>query len=526
MIERIINLILSYYSQRVIVLERKLGILIELSMSKRSLSVLNINGEVDNFYLNLKKHYKSFISNAKSMLQNDLIIPVVYGLDAEVNGDVIVIGHLNGGFGTIRDKAIHARKEVYDNNIDIIVDAIMKNHNVYFVVPNYVGDYIINFFSLFISRGWFTKKQYKSQVKIIRYDVNNEAEALNKIDNECKGMKFVIQNPPYDGTLHLQFLQKGLKLMKEDGKMTIIEPATWLINLNLNSTYVKGRKDNPTPQIKKDIDGHVQKVMIDNLNKPFGTRLYMPFSIVTIDKSKKFDTIEFICCGEKQEVKSLYDCNLIGDHKLVQSILTKAQQFGDVMENHITKENMGEGFWYIKYAELDGLDLCQLETERSGRNYDTSLNIFMQHKDGEFLTKYSTGAYHYNMNSISDKPHFGLDSGNHSTGKITTNIYGTKEELENWKHYIFNNKLPLFLNIVLTIDQNNNSTKYLPWLVDKQYTDEEIYELLGLTEDEIKLIDRTIKKYERNSPWFKRYMCGPDSVSDEEVNNFCKGLDE
>ena len=99
-------------------------------------------------------------------------------------------------------------------------------------------------------------------------------------------------------------------------------------------------------------------------------------------------------------------------------------------------------------------------------------------------------------------------------------IYGTKEELENWKHFIFNNKLPLFLNIVLTIDQNNNSKEFLPWLVDKQYTDDEINKLFGFTDEEIKLIDTTIKKYERNSPWFKRYMCGKDAVTDEEVNNF------
>ena len=39
-------------------------------------------------------------------------------------------------------------------------------------------------------------------------------------------------------------------------------------------------------------------------------------------------------------------------------------------------------------------------------------------------------------------------------------------------------------------------------------------------QEEIKLIDTTIKKYERNSPWFKRYMCGKDAVTDEEVNNF------
>ena len=96
--------------------------------------------------------------------------------------------------------------------------------------------------------------------------------------------------------------------------------------------------------------------------------------------------------------------------------------------------------------------------------------------------------------------------------------------MENWKHFIFNNKLPLFLNIVLTIDQHNNSKPYLPWLVDKQYTDEEINEMFGFTDEEIKLIDFTIKKYERNSPWFKRYMCGPNSVSDDEVNNFIEKI--
>jgi hypothetical protein len=78
----------------------------------------------------------------------------------------------------------------------------------------------------------------------------------------------------------------------------------------------------------------------------------------------------------------------------------------------------------------------------------------------------------------------------------------------------------LFLNIVLTIDQHNNSKDFIPWLVDKQYTDDEINQMFGFTDEEIKLIDSTLKKYERNSPWFKRYMCGKDSVSDEEVNNF------
>ena len=34
----------------------------------------------------------------------------------------------------------------------------------------------------------------------------------------------------------------------------------------------------------------------------------------------------------------------------------------------------------------------------------------------------------------------------------------------------------------------------------------------------------TLKKYERNSPWFKRYMCGSNTVTKEEVNDFIKTL--
>ena len=73
------------------------------------------------------------------------------------------------------------------------------------------------------------------------------------------------------------------------------------------------------------------------------------------------------------------------------------------------------------------------------------------------------------------------------------------------------------MNIVLTIDQHNNSKEFLPWLVDKQYTDDEINKLFGFTEEEIKLMDDTLKKFERNSPWFKRYMCGKDSQDETTV---------
>lgn len=199
-----------------------------------------------------------------------------------------------------------------------------------------------------------------------------------------------------------------------------------------------------------------------------------------------------------------------------------------MMKNHITKENKGEGVWYTKYGEIIAGMGCD-------RMCDGKLHVAIKY-DSVFNWVGDSSQYHFayyssgvstKYNSISDTPLKAVKSGS-KTGvlgdKIADNVYGTREELENWKHFIFNNKPPLFLNIVLTIDQNNNSKEFLPWLVDRQYTDEEINEMFGFTEKEIALIDRTIKKYERNSPWFKRYMCGPDSVTDKEVKNFIDSL--
>ena len=349
-----------------------------------------------------------------------------------------------------------------------------------------------------------------------------EVEKYIKWINTFKNMKFdyVIQNPPYDGkrNLFVKFFNEGLDILSENGRMVIIGPATWLINLRKNG------KATLYNDLKDRVAGNVVKVEMDNLNKPFGTNLFMPFATITIDLSKTYDKFEFVCCGEKKIVTSLYDCNLIGDYAIIWSIIEKCQKFGDTMKNHVTKKNMGEGVYYSKFAELDALPLCQTETGRLGRSYEKSDGMFQTHKFGKYCTKYSTVSYHYYQNGISDTPFLSYGKDKKLTDKIADNIYGTRQELENWKHFIFNNKLPLFLNIVLTIDQNNNSKDFLPWLVDKQYTDEEINKLFGFTDEEIALIDRTIKKYERNSPWFKRYMCGPDSVSDEEVNNFIKNL--
>lgn len=322
-------------------------------------------------------------------------------------------------------------------------------------------------------------------------------------------MKFdtIIQNPPYKGTLHFDFMEKGLDLLSENGKMVIIEPATWVINIRKNGNAKT--KYNP---MKEKLKGHIKSIKIENYNKEFGITNQVPISITTIDMNNYYPTIEFTCLGITKKVSSIYDCNLIGSYNTIWSIFDKVVKYGDMMKKHTTKKDMGDGYWYGKYQEIG----------RCGCSSGDRAHLDSYYYNNVFKYFYFNGLD--DRDDISNKIIKTKDDGGHYTEKDANCVYGTKEEIENWKHFIYNNKLSLFINYCLSISQNNNSKDFLPWLVDKQYTDDEINKMFGFTNEEIELINKTIKKYERNSPWFKRYMCGADSVSDDEVNNFIKNL--
>lgn len=165
--------------------------------------------------------------------------------------------------------------------------------------------------------------------------------------------------------------------------MVIIEPSTWLINLR------KGVGDEPKiyEPMKKRVEGHVKKVIIENYNKDFGTELYMPFAITYIDNSQKINNIIFYNCGEKENVTSIYDCNLIGDYSLIQSILTKCKNYGDMMKDHIYhpgKTKVDENTWFCKYPQIlggCGASFCGTVSPRNGANINSD-NIYITLPNG------------------------------------------------------------------------------------------------------------------------------------------------
>ena len=353
---------------------------------------------------------------------------------------------------------------------------------------------------------------------LVRKEIFSNIEEIKKKHD----MKFdtIIMNPPYNGSLHLDFFENGLDLLAENGQLVIVEPATWLINVRKNG------KAKRYDEIKKRIEGHVKSVVIENLNNDFGTTMFTPFSVTTVDMANTYDTIDFCCFGERKQVKSIYDCNLVGNYNIIHSIINKVGEFGDFMAKHTTKKTVkGNDVWYARYQNVAGQDSigCGSITPRNGMNYDKD-TLWTETKNGGFLRGYCGVLFHHHKNEISTKLVNTCDESGEVIEKIGDNIYGTKEELENWKWFVYNNKLPLFLNLTLIYDQNNTVKQYMPWLTDKQRTDEEINQMFGFTDEEISFMNKTIKKFERNSPWFRRYLCGYTEVTDEEVQNFCNNL--
>ena len=344
----------------------------------------------------------------------------------------------------------------------------------------------------------FDIKQFLSLEGNGYYDVKDFLDMNNKeILDMNKGKKFDIclMNPPFSGSLHLDFLDKVIDI---SNKVVVIEPGQWLIQLKENGKYTK--ENSISSKIKKKIDNHVKSVELNNYNKELHIANKTVCSITTIDLTKQYDEIDFECITEKQKVKSLKDCNLIGEDRLVSSILKKCKNYKEHMIDHCInikkyKDYEDKGYYFLRYGNYMINSLGRIAN--GGHKFTDSIEIKGKLLSG--LSSYYDVLAKRNNNLSYNKVERGSKS-----GSVVDCTYGSKEELENWHYFVYNNKLPLFINICLTIDEHNNSREYVPWLVDKKYTDEEIYKLLDITKEEQKLIDKTINNFDKDSDFGKR----------------------
>lgn len=429
----------------------------------------------------------------------------------EPNGPIML-----GQNRAIEYELIAIKKHCIDNN--------KKIHFMVFTSEDFdcVNNIVLHISELYCKNDDTKYNRLRKNIQVYKYTHDYDAEHIfDCLKNTCakKKMKFdyIIQNPPYSGTLHLEFLKKGLDMLDNNGKMTIIEPA--MLYLNMRDTDYRTKKYIPTIA---EFKGHIKRVEIDLMSFDFGISSEVPLAITYIDKSKTFDTIDTVICGDEKQITDIDDCNFVGDRNTVESILKKCKKLNDMFISHVDKKSSKNSAAYVKYQ---------------GRV------VFSVSK--HFYTGNRYGDYNNLGNFIHDDVH-GLticrnyvDPAFFKTGSIYNEIkenmqnfvmcdkFDTYEEnknaLENWKHFIYNTYLGHFIMMVCTIDKSNTVRDYLPWITE-YYNDEQLYTLFEISAEEQQLIEKTVKKYDRESPWFKRYMTGDTTIKCEEVKKFIDTL--
>lgn len=465
--------------------------------------------------------------NAKDTHQSDKVELAPNGfvrLKVEYGSNNLIIGSLTNFFGTFtmdlngkvsidRLSTNFIDNEVYER-IKGLMDAIRAGRKFHIMCAT-KDEVYYNMLLTFISVDSAIRDNISSNVTIQSFD--NDERFLNKFKEHALlhygEYDYIIQHPPYRGNSHLTNLSCGLDLLeRQNGRMVILEPATFLINVRSTGdakTYVS---------LRGRLRGHVFKVVIDNYNKSFNNLMYMPYSITYVDYGHRCDAIEFECCGYTKMVDGILDCNLVGSYPTIRSILDKCERYHEHASDHIFQtldENKNplpfpKDRCYMEYATMYGRDggtMCGLET--SGHHYDKMFHVTPH---GEFITPYTSSGAHYNNEGVHDIP------------QGTVCLMGDREELVRFRTLTHDRKIGLFVAICLTYDQHNETRTVMPWICDRDYDDEELFDILKINQNERRFIDMVLKKFERHSPWFIHYIRGEEFTNKEDISKYMEGI--
>ena len=316
-------------------------------------------------------------------------------------------------------------------------------------------------------------------------------------------MKFDIclMNPPYDGTLHLEFLKKCLDISNQ---CVVVEPA--------NSLYT-----NFAMQVKKHVDteifpkmiNHTKSVTICNLNKEFNTALRLPFAITCIDYTKTYNDIKFDLYGELSVVNSLQDVNLWGKRELINWIRKQIdniiKQTGSAADHFIPGKSSDynrvhkKGNWYLRNSG----DV----TTMNGSNSEVDYVLDPVHNVKYY--GYITSHYvHKNNNEITSTIQIQTKNGKELSHPNGYTYDSNKHRLENFKKFILTNNIAHYIAAI-----NPGSwiweRKLMPYWTNDDVSEEALYNMFDQSNPELlndakKLIEDVCKKYQRGSNFLKQ----------------------
>lgn len=328
---------------------------------------------------------------------------------------------------------------------------------------------------------------------------------------------YILMNPPYKKTLHLDFLERSLSMLNITGQLVIIEPAAWLNHLQDNRT---GKE---YTRLRQKVDGIVKSIEMANFNLHFGIAGTDVLAITHIDKSKNTKEIVFDCFGEIKTVQSIHDCNFIGERSKVKRILKPLEDLRvdetKTMKQFFKKSEDIDKLTYTPRAGAAFVEVGQSLLTNVGSWHDMT-------KDKEWCA--AAGGMQFPSRhgaSFGGKwGNFGIEMSDSVTDTFTYNEKGTKIKscyvfdkfdtydenktaLDNYLETCYNSKYLMFMNLCFVIGQHNVIQSYLPLLdyEKKSYTDAELYKMFGISKADQQFIEDTLKRWQRGTPLSNAY---------------------
>ncbi len=301
------------------------------------------------------------------------------------------------------------------------------------------------------------------------------------VHNDDERYDYVVMHIPNAGNFGNKVLATILqKYVKKTGTAKILTDSS-LVHTYVVHRHMLDEYDNETiedavigektsyqyiDQIHKMLDGHIRDVSLENTNQFTKTQACISFLSITADFGKRYETFDFCCHGIYRKEKSLRNCIEFGTPTLFKRIIEKLwNRFGMV---RILSDAGNKPKVIYPYF----LSAPQKNYIKNRRSISSERTI-----DG-IKSWFFSPLYEMNNSEITDR--------NINPRYI---VADTVEEIENYKKNC-HLSIMKYVGIMLScVNARTNIYKDLiPFVADKSYTDDEIFDKLELTRAEKKEI--------------------------------------
>jgi len=288
------------------------------------------------------------------------------------------------------------------------------------------------------------------------------------------GFDLTIGNPPFNQMIDMLFVQKSYKI---SDKILFVHPSTWLLD-------EKG-KQKKFIETKELIKEHLESIMLFNGNKIFGIQLFIPCVFTYINKNK--NTVGIKCVDKINDknilYSDIYDINKFSDIDLYPILKNKIMS--------LTKEN------------IDNYKIFNVSTKRN--NTPGKITKYSHlNTQNEYYINIAQIRGHVNLNSEKNMvldDFYTIVTRDTIVERVISNHmffkFEKKQNAENFLNYLKTN----FARFCLSIYKNNSQLEcgemsFIPWLdFENKWTDENLFEIFRLSDQEIKFIYTKIPKY-------------------------------